>query len=161
MFKEKTYAMLPNIKIKSWNKEVLPDLNISSLNEKKFMAETVINEALLLGWNHLPMEEELKKLKANDKFKDLIAMESILTDFKFEDIQKEKAVFMWQRVFYLNNRMLQRKYLHSDKVHKKRVREDFKKVFGEYFIKYKHKIDLWEDDQWDRIMQITIVTTHL
>jgi len=157
MFKEKTYAMLPNIKIKSWNKEVLSDLSLSTLLDKKFLPETIINEALLLGWSHLSLETEFKKLQKNDKFKDLISMETIFTDFKLENIKKDKAIFMFERLYFFNNKIMQRKFLYSDKSHKKRVREDFKKVFEEYFFAYKDKTEKWDDNQWDKVMNIVIV----
>ena len=157
LFHEKTYAMLPPIKVKSWDTTVLPDLSLTTLKEKKILPETMINEALLLGWNHLDEGIELKKLEANDKFKDLIDMQNILTDFNLKDIKKEQAVFVWQRLYYLNNRILRRKFLKSDKIHKQKLQLEFKTIFEEYFAKHKAVFGVWNESQWDQIINMIIV----
>jgi hypothetical protein len=79
VFSEKKYIELPEIKIKNWNTDLYEKLDIDYLKSRFFIPESLLNEALMLGYGKAPVNE-YKELIMNNRDKDIIDWSKILVD---------------------------------------------------------------------------------
>ena len=157
LFKEKKYALLPDIKIMSNNPSKLTNYSISYLKEKQFLPETILNEAALLGWGLVDKETEFEKIKNKQNDHLLLDIANILNDFNINRVDPEKAVFYHSRLYYLNNKSMIRKFIKSDEKYRPGFVMEFKAIFKGNFKQYEKEISKWNEDFWQKIVELVIV----
>jgi len=82
LFSEKKYIELPEIKIKYWNKDDYQSVDIGYLKSRSIIPETLLNEALILGYTKNPAKE-FKELLLKNKDKDVADWNTIVWQVYF------------------------------------------------------------------------------
>ena len=149
--------MLPVINIKTQNKEKLENYSIEYLRNKKFLPEAILNEAALLGWCNLDKEARLEKMRKNENDYLLLDMYNVGNEFDIKKIDDELADFYYNRIYFLNNKSLIRRYMKSNPKFKPMFLTEFKSIFKSNFLKYQDVMSNWNEDFWQKILEIVIV----
>jgi hypothetical protein len=158
LFKEKKYAMLPIIKIVNQNKEKLENFGVDYLKKKQFLPETILNEAALLGWSNIDKETRLEKMKKNENDYLLLDLYNIINEFDIKKIDAELAEFIYTRLYYINNKSLIKRFLKSNPNYRPLFMTEFKSIFRGYFKNYQDVISNWNEDYWQNILELVIVS---
>ncbi len=94
-FKEPTFAHLPMI-LGSDKKRLSKRhaaTNVQEYKEKGFMAKSLLNYLSLLGWNP-------------DSDKEIFEIKELISDFKFDQVQKKSAVFDEKKLMWVSSQHL-------------------------------------------------------
>ena len=117
-----------------------------------------MNEVALLGWGLVDKETEYEKIKNKQNDHLLLNIANILNEFDIQRVEEDKAVFYYSRLYFLNNKSLIRKYIKSDEKYRPMFVNEFKTIFKRYFKGHEEEISRWNEDYWQKIIEIVIVS---